>query len=198
MGSLKWLFLGAAVLSQSGCLPRLKAFLPGDPVPQGNVVLVGRLVMDPFVVVDTGPAWDVGAYLKKVNLLFTDKPDSEVTRAFDADFIAQAPQGNLLAVVAPRRVLHVRGLQIVASIGGGGFTSNGTPGGPSVSTVQCLANMTIEPKPEDQVIYIGVLFCHHDRPTPVLRVYDEWKDFEPKLRGYTDTSKVKMRFPKAR
>ncbi len=193
----KLFLLCLILLNLSGCMARLKSFHRGDTVPAGNMLIVGRLVMDPYVHVSKGPTAIVGDTYGTILLLFTERPTDPFTRAAHAKFFANGPQGGVFAFVAPRQPLYLRGLYIMEFVGGG-LTGNQQVSGPRVGEVLCTTNMTIEPRPEDQVIYVGAIYCHHAQETPEARVYDDWKNSEPELRSYTDTSRVKMRFPKAR
>lgn len=184
--------LGVLVLSLSGCLTRLKPFHPGDKAADDEVVIVGRLVMEPFVTVYKAPTAIVGDTFGTVLLIFTEKPTDGFERFADGKFYANGPQGGVMAFVAPRAPLYLRGVYMLENVFGGGVTYYP----PRRAEVLCTTNMTIDPQPEDRVIYVGAIYCYYERETPEAVVYDDWKNAEPELRSYIDTSQVKIRFPR--
>ncbi len=192
------MLLGLVLLSASGCIRRLPRLLAGSEIPPDKILMLGRLAMDPPVDVFIGPnTADVGDFLNKVNLLFTDKPKRTFNDVSNADFYAATPPGSAFAVLVDRKSLFLRGVHMVSTFHVG-VQGPGRRVNSEINSVLCVTDLVVEPQQGDRAIYVGLIVCHHDLETPTAQVYDEWRDIEPTFRTRVDTSVVKMRFPHPR
>ena len=163
----------------TGCATeRLALYEASHPVGADQVILVGRAKFDPPLYMGGARGFfDPAGQGRQLILGFTDSPNRPVSADtwLDIDDAAAVVPGEPFALVVPRRPLFLRSVQMFTDAGfGSGFLGRPTR---TLYYRKCVTDLPIEIRPEDRVIYVGLIVCALKTDPEQVNVWDEWSTF---------------------
>jgi hypothetical protein len=179
-------FLAAVVtaLAIAGCAPFLGSLKEGEAVPDGKVVLVGAVALDPPLEQGTLVSYDVrGASRGIIRFGVTNELKGKVDlQAFppissDEVFLMNMKGLSFIPLQAGTRYLRL-GIMDHSSHYSVPVVINGTPGfrGVDVKSLYLVKDIKVDVPRDAKAVYIGTLVFKHDgKQATSVQVRDEFK-----------------------
>ncbi|MHB8879577.1 MAG: hypothetical protein ACYC8T_38270 [Myxococcaceae bacterium] len=171
------LVLGFAGLLAAGCVRHHQRFGPNDVVGEGEVVLLGRALIDPpMTFPDEYPVGDMLTRESPVTVLFTFEAGTKLeveNLTHGADRVASVGEDTFFVADLVFEPHYLKGIRAYR-----GFEEDGRD---MITFVMlCEGTKKIDLKPGDKYVYIGTFVCVHDEERPLgIRVYDEYEKLLP-------------------
>lgn len=171
-----------------GCIPRLRAAKVTDSPGPDEVLLLGRAHFDPPLYGGSkGPVYDPGGNMDQMVLGFTFSEDKAVDPegVQGVDVYAAAVPGEPFAVIAPKRPLHLRRVYMAPEAARTGYKEI------TLYYVNCVTQKKLDVKPDDEVLYLGLVVCHRESAPVEVTVTDEWSSVKRVLGEYAEKRKLR-------